>query len=402
MMENKQEKAFNDILAEDAETVPISIPGQQLANKFWERLKQLGLFNPLLRVATLIATVLVMIAVVWFFERFYISADGSMATQLQIPDPYMASGFEDVYAPPLLSNLPRDDDSALTRRASIDTVLPLRSRGVITTYRVEPGDTLFSLAARFNLLPETILWSNRYNIGDDPHMIFPGQELVIMPLDGTMHVWSAGEGLNGVAEFYQVSPEAIISFPGNHLDMATLGDLSNPNIEPGTRLVVPGGKGQYSDWRVPKITREDPAIALNVGPGACPNSYDGVLGTLTFTWPVSSHSLSGYDYAPSANHFGIDIAGQIGDPVYTVDNGVVVFAGWNDWGYGNMVVVDHGGGWQSLYGHMSTVEVTCGQEVYRGDLIGTVGDTGMASGSHLHFELRNDEYGRVNPWDFLQ
>lgn len=402
MMESKQEKAFNDILTEDAETVPVSIPGQQLANKFWERLKQFGLFNPLLRAATLIATVLVMIAVVWLFERFYISADGSMATQLQIPDPYMASGFEDVYAPPLLSSLPRDNNSVLTRRASIDTVLPLRSRGDITTYQVEPGDTLFSLAARFNLLPETILWSNRYNIGDDPHMIFPGQELVIMPLDGTMHVWSAGEGLNGVAEFYQVSPETIINFPGNHLDMATLGDLSNPNIEPGTRLVVPGGKGQYSDWRVPKITREDPAIALNVGPGACPNSYDGVLGTLTFTWPVSSHSLSGYDYAPSANHFGIDIAGQIGDPVYTVDNGVVVFAGWNDWGYGNMVVVDHGGGWQSLYGHMSTVEVTCGQEVYRGDLIGTVGDTGMASGSHLHFELRNDEYGRVNPWDFLQ
>ena len=267
---------------------------------------------------------------------------------------------------------------------------------------VEPGDTLFSVAARFGLTPETVLWSNRYNIGDDPHMIFPGQELVIMPTDGTLHIWSAGEGLNGVAEFYQVEPNTIINYPGNNLSLASLGDLSNPNIEPGTMLIIPGGKGQFSDWRVPRITREDPATALNIGPGACPDSYDGVLGTLNFAWPVSSHELSGYDYAPSANHYGIDITGNTGEPVLTVDNGVIVFAGWNDWGYGNMVVVDHGQGWQSLYAHLSTVEVSCGQEVYRGDMIGTIGDTGMAIGAHLHFELRNDEYGRVNPWDFLQ
>ncbi len=402
MMENKQDTTFSNLSSTDAANNSNSLPDQQLASKFWERFKQLGLFNTLLRAATLIATVLVMIAVVMIFERFYISADGSLATQLQIPEPVQAFAFGDVYAPPLLSNLPRDDNPALTRRSSLDTVLPMRSRAGITTYQVEPGDTLFSIAARFNLLPETILWSNRYNIGDDPHMIFPGQELIIMPVDGTMHIWSAGEGLNGVADFYQVSLETIINYPGNNLNMASLGDLSNPNIQPGTRLVIPGGKGQYSDWRIPKITREDPAVALNVGPGACPESYDGVLGTLTFTWPMSNHSLSGYDYTPSANHFGIDIGGQVGDPVYTADNGVVVFAGWNDWGYGNMVVIDHGEGWQSLYAHMSTVEVTCGQEVYRGDLVGTVGETGMALGPHLHFELRNDEYGRVNPWDFLQ
>ena len=199
-----------------------------------------------------------------------------------------------------------------------------------------------------------------------------------------------------------LSDQTIINYSGNNLKLASLGDLANPNIEPGTMLIIPGGKGQYSDWRIPRITREDPATALNVGPGACPESYDGVLGTLNFTWPVSSRTLSGYDYAPSANHYGIDIGGQIGDPVFTVDNGVVVYAGWNDWGYGNMVVVDHGQGWQSLYAHMSTVDVVCGQEVYRGDVVGTVGETGMALGPHLHFELRNDEYGRVNPWDFLQ
>jgi LysM repeat protein len=373
-----------------------------LTTRFWERFKELGFFPALVRAATLIVTILVMLSIVWVLKRFYVNADGSMVTQLQIPNAAQTLLEDNLLAPPLLANLPQDEDPALRRQTSLDTVLPLRSRSTISTYTVEPGDNLFSVATRFNLQPETVLWSNRYNIGDDPHMIYPGQQLVILPVDGTMHIWSAGEGLNGVAEFYKVTPEIIINYPGNNLSMATIGDLAAPNIEPGTQLIIPGGKGEYSDWRIPRITREDPATALNVGPGACPDSYDGVLGTLNFRWPVSERTLTGYDYAPSANHYGIDIGGSIGDPVSTVDNGVVVYAGWNDWGYGNMIVVDHGEGWQSLYAHLSTVEVTCGQEVYSGDIIGTVGDTGMADGPHLHFELRNDEYGRVNPWDFLQ
>ena len=375
------------------------LPGEALAEKFWARFTQLGLTDGLFRAVRLVATILVMLVMIWVLQRFYVNADGSMVTQLQIPDPAQAAESQ-LLLPPLSLDL--QTTAALQRDTAVDTILPVRNRTSLSNYTVEVGDTLFSVAARFGLLPETLLWSNRYNLGDDPHMIFPGQELIIMPVDGTVHIWSAGEGLNGVAEFYQVTPETIINYSGNNLKLASLGDLANPNIEPGTMLIIPGGKGQYSDWRIPRITREDPATALNVGPGACPESYDGVLGTLNFSWPVSSRTLSGYDYAPSANHYGIDIGGQIGDPVFTVDNGVVVYAGWNDWGYGNMVVVDHGQGWQSLYAHMSTVDVVCGQEVYRGDVVGTVGETGMALGPHLHFELRNDEYGRVNPWDFLQ
>lgn len=388
-MENKAPENDRDVT---------QLPGEALAEKFWARFTQLGLSTKLLHAITLVATIAVMLVMVAVLRRFYVNADGSLVTQFQIPDPARAMSEPELLLPPLSAN----QTGTLQRDTALDTVLPLRHRTELDNYTVEPGDTLFSVAARFGLTPETVLWSNRYNIGDDPHMIFPGQELVIMPTDGTLHIWSAGEGLNGVAEFYQVEPNTIINYPGNNLRLASLGDLSNPNIEPGTMLIIPGGKGQYSDWRVPRITREDPATALNIGPGACPDSYDGVLGTLNFTWPVSSHDLSGYDYAPAANHHGIDITGNIGEPVHTVDNGVIVFAGWNDWGYGNMVVVDHGQGWQSLYAHLSTVEVSCGQEVYRQDLIGTIGDTGMAIGAHLHFELRNDEYGRVNPWDFLQ
>ena len=297
---------------------------------------------------------------------------------------------------------PAAQNDAIRRDTDLDTVVPMRARKEILNYTVQQGDNLFSIAERFNLRPETVLWSNRYTLGDDPHFLYPGQELLISPVDGILHRWSAGEGLNGVAEYYQVSPDAIVNYPGNYLSAETLGDYSSPNIPPGTMLVVPGGVGKFTDWRTPRITREEPAKAVNVGPGACTESYDGVVGTLNFRWPVDSHTLSGYDFAPSANHFGIDLGGEMGDPVRASDHGVIVYAGWNDWGYGNMVVVDHGSGWQSLYAHLAEVDVVCGQEVYAGDVIGSMGDTGAAEGVHLHFELRSDEYGRVNPWDFLQ
>ncbi len=368
---------------------------------FWERIRSLGLEPAIMRSLTLVATAVMLAVVVWVMNKYYISAEGQRAADLKaVAATQSAPSNSETFL--LQAAAPVAESEAIRRNLNPDTVLPMRARTEIVSYTVQAGDNLFSIAERFNLQPETVLWSNRYVLGDDPHFIYPGQQLLISPVDGTLHRWSAGEGLNGVAEYYQVSPDAIVNFTGNHLAIATLGDYASPNIASGTMLVVPGGKGEFTDWRTPRITREEPATAVNVGPGACTGSYDGVVGTLNFRWPVEDHILSGYDYAPSANHLGIDLRGDMGDPVEAVDNGVVVYAGWNDWGYGNMVVVDHGSGWQSLYAHLAEVDVVCGQEVYAGDKLGSMGDTGEADGVHLHFELRSDEYGRVNPWDFLQ
>ena len=367
----------------------------------WERIRHLGLEPAVMRGLTLVATAVMMALVVWVMGKYYVSVEGQRAAELKaVASMQSAPSNAEVFL--LQADEPVAESDAIRRNLNPDTVLPMRARTEIVNYTVQAGDNLFSIAERFNLQPETVLWSNRYILGDDPHFIYPGQQLLISPVDGTLHRWSAGEGLNGVAEYYQVTPDAIVDFAGNHLAVATLGDYASPNITPGTMLVVPGGKGEFTDWRTPRITREEPATAVNVGPGACTESYDGVVGTLNFRWPVEDHTLSGYDYAPSANHLGIDLRGDMGDPVKAVDNGVVVYAGWNDWGYGNMVVIDHGSGWQSLYAHLAEVDVICGQEVYAGDKIGSMGDTGEADGVHLHFELRSDEYGRVNPWDFLQ
>ena len=97
---------------------------------------------------------------------------------------------------------------------------------------------------------------------------------------------------------------------------------------------------------------------------------------------------------------GIDLAGSEGEGVYATDAGVVVYSGWNNYGYGNMIMIDHGNGFQSLYAHLSAYNVGCGQSVGQGDVIGAIGSTGNSSGSHLHFEMMYNGT-KINPWDYL-
>jgi murein DD-endopeptidase MepM/ murein hydrolase activator NlpD len=370
--------------------------------RFWVRLRRLGLGDSTLRFTTTAATLLMVILVVWIMDIFY----------LQSPEPSNAAGVANAESIPTstATTIPPPSfyaggsyESGLSRKADLHTVLPARqNRYEVIEYTIESGDSIFSIADKFNLKPETILWGNRYTLGDDPHFILPGQKLSILPVDGVYHRWSAGESLSKVAEVYGVTPEDIIEWPSNDLDADEIGDYSNPNIPEDTMLVVPGGKGEFTDWRTPRISRDEPATAKNLGPGACTGSYDGIMGSLTFIWPTTERYLSGYDYSPETNHFGIDIAGDLGNPIFAADHGVVVYAGWNDYGYGEMIVIDHGSGWQTLYGHLNQVNVVCGQEVYQGDTIGLMGSTGKSTGPHLHFEMRSDKFGRVNPWDFLQ
>jgi murein DD-endopeptidase MepM/ murein hydrolase activator NlpD len=291
--------------------------------------------------------------------------------------------------------------TGISRNADLHTSLPVGQRFETSTYVVQQGDTVTGIAEKFGLKPQTILFGNYYTLADDPHRLTPGQELTILPVDGVYYEWHAGDGLNGVAQFFGVAVEDIVNFSGNNLDPATLGDYTNPNIEPGTWLVVPGGWREFVSWSSPRITRENPAVASIFGSGSCGEVMEGPIGSGTFIYPTVETYLSGFDYSPETNHFGLDFAGQTGSPIYAVDGGVVVYAGWNDWGYGNVVVVDHGNGWQSLYAHLSAYSVGCGSYVYQGDPIAAVGNTGNSSGPHLHFELRSDTYGKANPWNFL-
>jgi len=272
------------------------------------------------------------------------------------------------------------------------------TRTEITTYTVETGDTIFGIAEKFGLTPETVLWSNRYILGDTPDGLVVGIELNILPVNGVYHKWSEGEGLNGVASFYGVDPDVIVNYPGNGLDPDIVGDYSNPNIEPGKMLVVPEGTRPSVAWIVP---RDNPASGSSyLGPGACGGIIYGNVGTGTFTYPTTATWLSGYDYNPPV-HNGLDFDGDFGSPIYAADSGVIVYSGWSDRGYGNLIVVDHDGGWQTFYAHMTEGTLApCGTNVQKGQLIASMGSTGNSSGPHLHFELRL-EGQPVNPWQFL-
>ena len=94
---------------------------------------------------------------------------------------------------------------------------PSQEREDVIIYSVETGDSIFVVAEKFGLRPETILWANRYTIGDTPDGLVIGVDLYILPEDGVYHKWSEGEGLNGVASFYGVHPDEIVNYPLNNL-----------------------------------------------------------------------------------------------------------------------------------------------------------------------------------------
>jgi LysM repeat protein len=403
---------MNDTMSEDSSTSPAPLPdvdepakpanAGRRWNDVWESVLRLGLGETALRVGTVVASIALILLVVWVMGSFYLSGQvenehdsAAMAAALPSPTPTVAR-------PAYIIPEGYAFAGGIPRMAQIHTSRPEKPRFEIATYEVQPGDSVIGIAEKFNLKPQTILWGNFDTLADDPHRLFPGQKLNILPIDGVLYRWNAGDGLNGVAKFFGVSPDDIIDWPGNKLDRNKLGDLSNPNIPPDTSLFIPGGTRAFISWSAPLISRTDPAAAKIFGPGYCGEQYDGYIGQGTFVWPTTEKYLSGYDFSPATNHWGIDIAGVMGNPIYATDSGVVVYSGWNDWGYGNVVVIDHGNGWQTLYAHMSQIYAQCGASVSQGVAIGAMGSTGRSSGPHLHFELMNASGVRVNPWNYLQ
>jgi len=366
-------------------------------SRLFNTLIGIGLGESMLRAGTTLLSVVLLGIVIWLLRLFYAQAPeaGKTANALQTGPTAPVARIEDVLSQSEVSF------DGIPRLAQVHTTIPSRPRQDVIKYTVVEGDTVFGIAEKFGLKPETILWGNYYILLDDPHALQPGQELNILPVDGTYHEWQQGEGLNGIATYYGVKPEDIINYPANNLDPATIGDFANPNIAPGTWLVIPGGHREFISWSAPLgVTRENPASARVLGPGACDPISGGAVGFGAFIWPANKHYLSGFDYTPSANHWGIDIAGNEGEGVYATDAGVVVYAGWNNYGYGNMIMIDHGNNFQSLYAHLSAINVGCGQSVGQGDVIGAIGTTGHSSGPHLHFEIRAIS-SFVNPWDVL-
>ena len=390
---------------EGARTPTKSVQGEQakekpnLITKWMESLAQLGLGEPAVRIGTNVLTILFVVMVVWVMQTLYQQANLGWTPNVQAAaEPTAAPGTTLAQLPEEIS-LPLD---GIWRQADSHTTIPSRPRLDVTTYTVQTGDSLFKIADNFGLNATTILWGNYSILKDNPNLVKPGQELNILPVDGVYYQWTAGGDLNKWAAYFGVDAEAILDSPANNLDPDAIGDFTNPNIPDGTWLVVPGGTRQFTAWTAPaQMVQMNPSTSV-WGPGVCGGISYVQHGYGTFVYPTVEHWLSGTPYRPDLNHFAVDFAGAEGNAVYATDAGTVVYSGWNTWGYGWLIIIDHGNDWQSLYAHLSQINVGCGQSVGQGELIGLVGMTGGTStGPHLHFELMNKTYGKVNPLDYL-
>jgi murein DD-endopeptidase MepM/ murein hydrolase activator NlpD len=284
-------------------------------------------------------------------------------------------------------------DQTVSRLAMLHTIIPTRPRQDVISYTVSTGDSIFGIAEKFNIKPETILWANERQLADDPDSISPGVVLNIPPINGVYYQWKSGDTPESVATEFEAKAEDIITWAGNKVDLA------DPTIKPGTWVMVPDGHREFKRWVVPVIPRGPAGVSRNLGAGYCDTGEGGAQGLGYFVWPTATNFLSGNDFW--SGHLGIDIAGGVGDGIFASDSGVVVYAGWNSSGYGNLIVIDHGyTGYQTVYAHLSAISVRCGQSVYQGQYIGAMGSTGNSTGPHLHFEVRYLG-GFINPWHVL-
>jgi murein DD-endopeptidase MepM/ murein hydrolase activator NlpD len=360
-----------------------------------ERLAHLGLGEISSRVGTNFLAIVMVVAVVLMLQHAKLGGPSPLpATTNLLPVPSSPVSQLPVEIALSLDGIPR--------QAELHTIIPSRPRIDVTIYTVQTGDSIFKIADNFGLKPTSILFGNYSILKDSPDLLKAGQKLNILPVDGTYYEWQGTESLTKVAEVFGVDTESIINYPGNHLDPDTIGDLSHPNIPAGTWLIVPGGVREFTSWTAPAQLVQDNPSTFVWGPGVCGGISFVQVGYGNFIYPTTEHWLSGTPYRPDLRHFGVDFAGAQGNGVFAADAGTVVYSGWNDWGYGNLVIIDHGNGWQSLYAHLSAINVGCGQNVGQGDTIGLVGMTGGTStGPHLHFELMNKTLGYVNPLDYM-
>ena len=249
-------------------------------------------------------------------------------------------------------------------------------------YIVEGGDTVSTIAQQFGISTETILWANNLS---DTDFIKPGQKLTILPVDGVTHTVKKGETVESIAKKYKADTEKILAF--NRL-------ASSEALNEGDELIIPGGVIESATPR-PQLqtpTSTSRRIALfNIPPPARATSGKRLQ------WPALSRHINQYF---RYGHTGIDIDGDVGQPIYAADSGVVESVTYARYGYGFHVIINHGGGRETLYAHASKIFVRPGQSIKRGQTIALIGLTGRTTGAHVHFEVIQNGAKR-NPLSYL-
>ncbi|MGH2537931.1 MAG: peptidoglycan DD-metalloendopeptidase family protein [Candidatus Promineifilaceae bacterium] len=252
----------------------------------------------------------------------------------------------------------------------------------LITYTVQSGDTPIWIAEHFGIKTETLLGGNP-ELSQESRALQAGAVLTILPVDGLLHDVEEGDTLESLVKVYGIPAEDIIAYEPNNLEFPY-------RLFADTQILIPGAVREIFVWTAP----QPPRPPASTGPA---RSYGQMLGTGAFIWPVGARRITQVFWY---GHQGVDIGVLGGSPVVASDAGTITWAGWNVYGYGNLVVVNHNNGFETYYAHLSGIAVRPGQVVYQGSYIGASGSTGRSSGPHLHFEIRyfND---RLNPLAIL-
>jgi murein DD-endopeptidase MepM/ murein hydrolase activator NlpD len=254
--------------------------------------------------------------------------------------------------------------------------------GTISTYVVQSGDTISSVAAMFDVTPGTIMTANDLTKSSKLHI---GESLIILPVTGIRYTVQKGDTLAAIAKKYGGNTEEILAYNGLDSDVLVAGSI----------LIVPNGELPVSIAQsAPRTSGTTGVFANNPKEPAHNVGAPGTSAEISYYIAPLAHyiktqGIHGYN--------AVDLAAPTGTPIMASAAGTVVVAkqgGWNG-GYGSYVVISHGNGSQTLYSHMSKVSAYDGEQVVQGQVIGYVGATGQATGPHVHFEIRD---GIRNPF----
>jgi len=295
-------------------------------------------------------------------QIFHSGASGMVLEALAFGEEPVISGYSPADSP---SPGNRADEGVLAAAVSDNGAgSPTGDRENLLVYRVRSGDTLSGIASYFGVSLDTIVNANQ-NVR--ARFLQPGDELNILPTSGIVYQVQDGDTLESVASYFNIPEDYIAKF-NKSVNFATLGA--------GMSLVIPGARN----------------LGLTQGRGSLPN-FDG-----NFIKPAD-----GFNWGIIHHYNAVDIANTCGTPVVAAAEGLILpdesfgdgKGGWNG-GYGNFVLIEHpfGDGVRTRYAHLAKVLVGIGDYVKQGQEIGTMGDTGDASGCHVHFEV----YGAQNPF----
>lgn len=260
---------------------------------------------------------------------------------------------------------PTNVENDLTVSAVPFTIQPKKERRDVTKYAVRAGDNVSVIAARFGVTPDSVIWANG-KLEDNPDALSVGQELLIPPVSGVLHQVAKGETVQSIAARFKADGQLIFNDPFNQ----TIHDFksSPPVLAVNAFIMVPGGSKPIVVRQV-QYSKTTPQNAIKGGGN--------------FQWPTAACISQLY----WGRHPGVDLANSKGTAIVAADAGYVEAVGWENSGYGNMILLNHGNGAITRYAHLSAFAVERGASVKKGQVIGRIGSTGRSTGPHLHFEL---------------